>query len=86
MKVINFLNARFIDLPIFNAAKFFSPCNYYEDMDDRESQTRRWIACLCEKFNFGDSYIADSVRCLSEMDEFICIIYKSYPKKDMFGA
>ena len=50
MKVIDSLNARFTDLPIFNAAKLSTPCNYYEDMDDRDSQTRRWLTYLFEKF------------------------------------
>ena len=86
MKVIDFLNARFTDLPIFNAAKFFSPCNYYEDMDDRDSQTRRWLERLCKKFSVGDSPIVDNVKCFGEMDEFTCTIYRSYPKKHMFGA
>ena len=86
MKVIDSLNARFTDLPIFNAAKLFSPRNYYEDMDDRDSQTRRWLTCLCEKFSVGNSPIVDSARCLGEMDEFVCTMYRSYPKKHMFGA
>jgi len=86
MKVIDSLNARFTDLPIFNAAKFFSPRNYYEDMDDRDSQTRRWLTCLCEKFSVGGLLFVDNIKCMGEMDEFICTMYKSYPKKHMFGA
>jgi hypothetical protein len=65
---------------------FFSPRHYYEEMDDRDSQTKIWLKCLCEKFNVGDSPIVDTAKCLGEMDEFICTIYKSYPKKHMFGA
>lgn len=86
MKVIDSLNMRFTDLPIFNATKFFSPRHYYEEMDDRDAQTRRWLTCLCEKFGVGNSPIVDVARCLGEMDEFTCTIYKSYPKKNMFGA
>ena len=86
MKVIDSLNARFTDLPIFNATKFFSPCNYYEDMDDRDSQTKIWLACLCQKFSVGDSPMVDSARCFGEMNEFICTMYRSYPKRHMFGA
>ena len=86
MKVIDSLNARFTDLPIFNVANFFSPRNYYEDMDDRDSQTQRWLTCLCEKFSVGDSPIVDSVKCFGEIDEFTCTVYKSHPKKHMFGA
>ena len=80
MKAIDTLNARFTNLPIFNAAKFFSPRNYYEDMDDMDTQTRRWLACLCEKFSVGDSPTVDTVRCFGEMDEFTCTVYRSYPK------
>ena len=73
-------------MPIFNAAKFFSPRHYYEEVNDRDSQTKRWLQCLCEKFIIGESPIVDIAKCLGEMDEFICTIYRSYPKKQMFGA
>ena len=81
IKVIESLDRRFTDLPIFNAAKFFSPRHYYEEVNDRDSQTKRWLQCLCEKFSIGESPIVDTTKCLDEMDEFICTIYKSYPKK-----
>ncbi|KAH9295072.1 hypothetical protein KI387_038660 [Taxus chinensis] len=86
VKVIDSLDTRFTDLPIFNAAKFFSPRNYYEETEDRDHQTKRWLTSLCDKFSVGNSPIVDSVKCLGEMDEFICTIYRSYPKKHMFGA
>ena len=28
----------------------------------------------------------DIAKCFAEIDEFICTIYKSYPKMHMFGA
>ena len=67
---------RFMDLHIFTAAKVFSHCHYYEEMDDKYAQTRRWLTCLCEKYGVGDSPIMDIARCLCEMDEFICTMYK----------
>lgn len=51
-----------------------------------ETQTKKWLECLCEKFNVGDSPIVDTAKCMSKIDEFICIIYKSYPKKHIFTA
>lgn len=86
MKVIDYLNARFTNLPIFNVYKFFSPCNFYEDMNDRDSQTRIWLTCLCEKFSVGGLLVVDNIKCMVEMDKFICTMYKSYPKKNTFGA
>ena len=55
-------------------------------MDDRDSQTKKWLKYLCEEFSVGDSLIVDTTKCLGEMDGFNCTIYKSYPKKHMFGA
>ena len=55
-------------------------------MDDIDSQMKRWLKFLCENFIVGDSPTVDTAKCLGEMDEFICIIYKSYPKKHMFGV
>jgi hypothetical protein len=84
VKVIESLDRRFIDLHVFNVAKFFTPQHYYEEVNDRDSQTKIWLKCLCEKFNVGESPIVDTARCLGEMDEFICTICKSYPKKHMY--
>ena len=42
-KLIDCLNDRFIDLPTFNAAKLFSPHSYFEEVDERDSKTKRWL-------------------------------------------
>jgi hypothetical protein len=81
MNVIDTLDIRFIDLTIFDVSMFFIHFRYYEDMDGRDSQTRIWLICLCEKFSLGDSPIVDTNICLGQMDTFNCTIYKSYPKR-----
>ena len=54
------------ELPIFNVAKFFTPCHYYEKIEDR------------------DSPIVYADKCLDEMNEIGCTLYKSYPKMHLF--
>ena len=39
-KLIDYLNDMFTDLPIFNAANFFSPHCYFEEEDERDSETK----------------------------------------------
>lgn len=71
MKLIESLNKRFTNLSIFNATTFYSRSHYYKEMDDRDSQTKRWLKCLCEKFSVGGWLIVLTTKCLSEMDEFV---------------
>lgn len=80
------LSSRFTYLTIFYVANSFSPHNYYDDMNDRDSQITRCLTCLCEKLVDWDLPIIDSVRFWSGIVEFICTIYRSYPRKHMFGA
>ena len=39
-KLIDYLNDMFTDLPIFNAAKFFSHRCYFEEEDERDFETK----------------------------------------------
>ena len=84
IKGIVSLYMRFTDLPIFNDANFLSILHYYEEINDRDSKMTIWLIYLCEKFSVGDSHIVDIDKCFSEMDEFMCTIYKSFPKKHIF--
>ena len=38
-------------------------------MDDKFSQMKRWLKCLCEKFSVEDSPIVDIAKCLDEINE-----------------
>ena len=80
VKVIESLDRRFTYLLVFNATKFFSSQYYYEEVNDRYCQTKRWLKCSCKKVGVGESPIVDTTRRLGEMDQFICIISTSYPK------
>ena len=57
------LNERFPDLPIFNAAKLFSPRHYPADEENRTRTTDIWLEMLMEKFvhcrNYRDAYRAE---------------------------
>lgn len=45
MKMFDSLNMMFKNLPIFNVAKFFSCWHYFEEIDDRDAQTRILLTC-----------------------------------------
>ena len=40
VKVIKYLDRRFIDFHVFNVAKFFTSQHYYEEMHDIDSPTK----------------------------------------------
>ena len=85
-KLVDCLNDRFTDLPVFNAAKLFSPRCYFEEENERDSKTRQWLLRLCEKFDTGNSPIIDTEKCEGEMESFVVTLHRAYPKKNMFGA
>ena len=76
-KLINCLNDRFIDLPIFNAAKIFSPRCNFEEEDERDSETKRWLLRLCENFDVGNSPIIDTEKCDGEMECFVVTLHRA---------
>ena len=48
LKIINALNERFPDLPIFNATKLFNPKYYLTDEEDRTRVENVWLEMLIE--------------------------------------
>lgn len=66
--VIDALNDRFPDLPIFNAAKLFSPKHYPEDEEERTRSTDLWLERLVNKFVASAD---ERDLCRAEMLEFI---------------
>jgi hypothetical protein len=46
--IVDGLNARFPDLPLFNATKLFSPCHYAGDTSIREANAKRWLDKLLD--------------------------------------
>ena len=81
LKVIEYIDRRFRDLLIINAVKFFSPRHYYEEVNDRDSQTKRSLQCSYEKISIGESPIVDTAKCLGEMAKLICTIINHTQKK-----
>ena len=57
--LIDRVNDRFTDLPIFNAANFSSRHCYFEEEDERDFETKRWLLRLCEKFDVQNSPIIE---------------------------
>jgi hypothetical protein len=82
-KIIDALNERFPDLPIFNAAKLFSPKYYPTDKEDRTRATDVWLERLMEKFVPSEN---DRDACRAEMLEFVETIRHEYPQKAIHEA
>jgi hypothetical protein len=85
-KLIDCLNDRFTDLTVFNAAKLFSPRSYFEEENERDFETKRWLRRLCEKIDIGDSPIIDTEKCEGEMESFTITLHRAYLRKSMVAT
>ena len=82
-KIIDALNERFSDLPIFNAIKLFNPKYYPADEEDRTRATDVWLERLMEKFVPSEN---DRDACRAEMLEFVETIRHECPQKSIHEA
>ncbi|MCO5597856.1 hypothetical protein L7F22_051941 [Adiantum nelumboides] len=72
--LVDNLNARFHDLPLFNAAKLFSPCHYADDELTREGNAKRWLEKLLHHLqpNKDNALLhVDNDACFRELYAFI---------------
>ena len=67
-KVIDSLNNRFPDLPIFTSAKLFSPKHYPLDDHDRGQLTETWLVRIVSHFQWDQELVG---RCNAELLEFV---------------
>ena len=82
-RVVHALNERFPDLPIFNAAKLFSPRNYPSDDSDRISNTELWLERILLKFQYIEE---ESDTCKGEHLEFTETLRHECENKTIFEA
>ncbi|KAH7282858.1 hypothetical protein KP509_35G050500 [Ceratopteris richardii] len=85
-EVICGIDARFNDLPLFNAAKLFSPKSYDKDVVIRDQTHKLYLSRLCEKFSFGQNALVDSFQCEIEVDRFCLQLHKANPSFDFHDA
>jgi hypothetical protein len=75
--LIDSLNERFPDLPLFNAAKLFSPCYYPEERHSREKNSERWLFKLFQHLqhtiseDIGLVPLFDVKACKRELHPFV---------------
>ena len=67
-RVVYALNDRFLDLPIFNATKLFSSCNYPSNDYDQITNIELWLERILLKFQYIDEEID---ICKGELLEFM---------------
>ena len=79
-KVIDSLNDRFPDLPIFNAARFFSPKHYPMDALDRGTLTEQWLNRLVTHFKWS-SVLVDQAN--AELLEFVEMLSSACQHRSM---
>ncbi|MCO5592067.1 hypothetical protein L7F22_046061 [Adiantum nelumboides] len=81
-KIIEGLNDRFRDLPLFNAAKLFAPKYYHRELTVRENINRTFLDRICKRF---PGFI-DVSECEREMEHFTTKVYKEFPSYGFFEA
>ncbi len=69
--VIDSLNDRFPDLPVFNVVRFFSPKHYPMDALDRGTLTKQWLNRLVTHFKWSFVLVD---RMNAELLEFVEIL------------
>ncbi|MCO5575073.1 hypothetical protein L7F22_028870 [Adiantum nelumboides] len=70
-ELINGINERFMDLPLFNAAKLFAPTSYEKDIRVRSQMHKGFLERLFAKFGVGEHKLLDTMQCEFEVDCFV---------------
>ncbi|KAG0593808.1 hypothetical protein M758_UG021100 [Ceratodon purpureus] len=82
-KVIDSLNDRFPDLPIFSAARLFSPKHYPMDALDRGTLTEQWLNLLVTHFKWS-SVLVDQAN--AEVLKFVEMLSSACKNRSMHEA
>ena len=82
-KVIDSLNDRFPDLPVFNVARLFSPKHYPIDALDRGTLTEQWLNRLVTHFKWS-SVLVDEAN--AELLEFVEMLSSACQHRSMHEA
>ncbi|MCO5612069.1 hypothetical protein L7F22_066331 [Adiantum nelumboides] len=86
--LISGINERFMDFPLFNAAKLFAPTSYEKDICVRGQIHKSYLERLCIKFGVGEHKLMDATQCEFEVDRFALSLFKanqSYSFHDAWG-
>ncbi|KAH7331520.1 hypothetical protein KP509_20G037900 [Ceratopteris richardii] len=83
--ILDGLNRRFEDLPLFNAFKIFSPSSYPVDAYDREKMTQEWLNRIINLLNI-DSHMIDIRKSINEREDFCGMLYRVAQHKSMPDA
>ncbi|MCO5588679.1 hypothetical protein L7F22_042638 [Adiantum nelumboides] len=76
-ELISDIDARFTDLPLFNAAKLFAPSSYEKDIRVRGQTHKCYLDRMCAKFGVGVHKLIDTTHCEFEIDRFSFSLHKS---------
>ncbi|MCO5597577.1 hypothetical protein L7F22_051656 [Adiantum nelumboides] len=63
------IDARFNDLPLYNAAKLYSPTSFDKDISIRGQTHKVYLDHLCAKFGSSQNGLVDAFLCDAEVDE-----------------
>ncbi|KAH7292058.1 hypothetical protein KP509_29G049800 [Ceratopteris richardii] len=83
--ILDGLNRRFEDLPLFNAFKIFSPSSYPIDAYDREKMTQEWLNRIINRLNI-DSHMIDIRKTINEREDFCGMLCRVAQHKSMRDA
>jgi hypothetical protein len=81
--VVDSLNERFPDLPVFNASKLFSPKYYPSDEEIRITMSEQWLERLIVKFGLT---VVESDASRAELLEFVETLRHECENKSLYEA
>ncbi|MCO5602289.1 hypothetical protein L7F22_056418 [Adiantum nelumboides] len=76
-KLIVGIDARFNDLPLYNAAKLYSPTSFDKDISIRGQTHKVYLDRLCAKFGSSQNGLVDAFLCEVEVDRFCLQLYET---------
>ncbi|MCO5600445.1 hypothetical protein L7F22_054558 [Adiantum nelumboides] len=71
------IDARFNDLPLYNAAKLYSTTSFDKDVAIRGQTHKVYLDRLCAKFGSSQNGLVDAFLCEVEVDRFCLQLYKT---------
>ncbi|MCO5601984.1 hypothetical protein L7F22_056111 [Adiantum nelumboides] len=71
------IDAKFNDLPLYNAAKLYSPTSFDKDISIRGQTHKVYLDRLCAKFGSSQNGLVDAFLCDAEVDRFCLQLYKT---------
>ena len=81
--IVDSLNEKFHDLPVFNASKLFSPKYYPSDEEVRITMSEQWLERLIIKFRFT-AVESDASR--AKLLEFVETLRHECENKSLYEA